>query len=858
MSVNIQLEGGLKKLSGQTMTKEKIIEKLGYTPAKDTISADIAEVASNVSNLKVALEDYIKNHPDIEEDGSGEVIFTDETGNIIAKFDAAGLHTTNVEADSFISSEDKVIVNDTDGNNIFQVDKDGIHTTKLELSSGDLDTQLETISAALAEHNSDSFVHVTEEDKYRWENKSNFSGVYEELAGAPNIKSDSDTALSITDNTGNIIAEIDEKGIHTTEVEAETFASNDDHLNITDASGNTIFSVDALGTHTTRLVTSSGDIDAQLDAVRADIVKQASATDTNISSVRADLAEHTNDSGIHVTAADKQKWNKKSDFSGSYNDLTDKPISQSGSDAELAIQDKSGNKIAQIDAEGLQTTKVKANELEADVFSSADDNLSIEDSVGNTVFKVDKSGVRTTKLRLDSGDIDVQLGTLSAAVAEQEINLVLHDAKSTHIRDKEREAWNNKVDADYVDKKIADLVNSAPAALDTLDELAAALGDDKNFATTVTNKLAEKADKTTVAEQLATKVDITRKINGKALSSDITLTAKDVGALPADAEIPSIEGLATEEYVNNTVSNYELKADASEKLTEAKEYAEDLMEVEGLTVQLGDGGSIGGYKTGDVITTGTSIKTILNKLLQKPVPATYTGPSVSLVSLGSAAGNYEYGTDITTQLKSEYTKNDAGGCSKLQLLLNDEVSFTLTNAGSFTTASTVSQLTAQQVYTAKAYYDEGAIKNNNLGDPSPEGHITAGSVTSSAVKFTPYRSGYFYGVLATDKTVPLTSAIIRSGTRKSGAYAAGNMPLISASDVDNRKRIFVACPATNKGITKVVMPSAMGADATADFVKQSSTVTVEGANGTTGIAYNVWVYEPASISDDQTFTVTLG
>lgn len=33
---------------------------------------------------------------------------------------------------------------------------------------------------------------------------------------------------------------------------------------------------------------------------------------------------------------------------------------------------------------------------------------------------------------------------------------------------------------------------------------------------------------------------------------------------------------------------------------------------------------------------------------------------------------------------------------------------------------------------------------------------------------------------------------------------------------------------------------------------------VEGTNGYTPIAYNVWVYEPAAISDDQTFTVTLG
>jgi parallel beta-helix repeat protein len=44
----------------------------------------------------------------------------------------------------------------------------------------------------------------------------------------------------------------------------------------------------------------------------------------------------------------------------------------------------------------------------------------------------------------------------------------------------------------YVDTAVAGIVNSAPAALDTLNELAAALGNDASFATTVTTSLAGK------------------------------------------------------------------------------------------------------------------------------------------------------------------------------------------------------------------------------------------------------------------------------------------------------------------------------------------------------------------------------
>ena len=44
----------------------------------------------------------------------------------------------------------------------------------------------------------------------------------------------------------------------------------------------------------------------------------------------------------------------------------------------------------------------------------------------------------------------------------------------------------------YVDNQVASVVDSAPATLDTLNELAAALGDDANFSTTVSNSIGTK------------------------------------------------------------------------------------------------------------------------------------------------------------------------------------------------------------------------------------------------------------------------------------------------------------------------------------------------------------------------------
>ena len=46
----------------------------------------------------------------------------------------------------------------------------------------------------------------------------------------------------------------------------------------------------------------------------------------------------------------------------------------------------------------------------------------------------------------------------------------------------------------FVSTQLSNLISSAPGALDTLNELAAAIGDDANFATTVTNSIATKLD----------------------------------------------------------------------------------------------------------------------------------------------------------------------------------------------------------------------------------------------------------------------------------------------------------------------------------------------------------------------------
>ena len=68
---------------------------------------------------------------------------------------------------------------------------------------------------------------------------------------------------------------------------------------------------------------------------------------------------------------------------------------------------------------------------------------------------------------------------------------------------------------------ISNLVNSAPGTLDTLNELAAALGDDPNFATTVTNSIATKLNTSSyTAADVLTKI---KTVDGAASGLDADL-----------------------------------------------------------------------------------------------------------------------------------------------------------------------------------------------------------------------------------------------------------------------------------------------------------------------------------------------
>lgn len=148
-------------------------------------------------------------------------------------------------------------------------------------------------------------------------------------------------------------------------------------------------------------------------------------------------------------------------------------------------------------------------------------------------------------------------------------------------------------------------------------------------------------------------------------------------------------------------------------------------------------------------------------------------------------------------------------------------------------------------------HNEGTVPKTNLGNPYADGKIAAGTKEATASQTLVGVRHMFYGPMTTD------AELNSENIRKLRHEAASKKTIGTFGAGAGAVKVVVAVPAS-MNVTKVLMPSAMNADATASFVKQAGSVQVEGAEGFTAAAYNVWVYQPASIDSTETYSVTIG
>ena len=225
----------------------------------------------------------------------------------------------------------------------------------------------------------------------------------------------------------------------------------------------------------------------------------------NLPTIPTATSDLTNDSGF-ITAADVP-----ASFSGDYNDLTNKPALFSGDYTALI------NKPS-IPATTSQLTNDSGFITAADVpasFSGSYNDLSDKPTLfsGNYADLTNKPTIpsATSALTNDSGFITASdipasfsgdyadLTNVPTTFAPSAHTHAIADVTGLQAELDAKAVASNVYSKAETDSKIAGIVNSAPEALNTLNELAAALGNDANFATTVSTQIGQKANSADLA-----------------------------------------------------------------------------------------------------------------------------------------------------------------------------------------------------------------------------------------------------------------------------------------------------------------------------------------------------------------------
>ena len=340
MSINIQTSDGLKKLADKT-TKKNIKEALGYIPS------------------------YTPNINDYDGD---TFYIADSNGNVIFKVDKKGIHSIdltlnnkslvdiikdNVTSGDYndlenapdILDDGSSVLNivDSNGNIIFKVDKDGVHTVGLKIKNKSLDTIIE---------------------------ENTPSGDYNELENKPEILEDGSAFLQIVDVNGNVIAMIDDKGVHA----FNFYAGVDDDE-----------------------VALKKDIPAEvsLDEINKKISNLETTTE-NLPTLESDV-KTLGTNQVNMQGEILTLQNNQTTFDGELETVKSNQQTMSADvDTLKTNQGKTNTSI-----QNLQTEQNKLNDKVDNIIDDESEKIQFVDDRGNIVMEVDGTGLNVVDVKIN-------------------------------------------------------------------------------------------------------------------------------------------------------------------------------------------------------------------------------------------------------------------------------------------------------------------------------------------------------------------------------------------------------------------------------------------------------------------------
>ena len=168
-----------------------------------------------------------------------------------------------------------------------------------------------------------------------------------------------------------------------------------------------------------------------------------------------------------------------------------------------------------------------------------------------------------------------------------------------------------------IDASVSALVDSAPATLDTLNELAAALGDDANFSTTVTNSIATKLP-----------------LAGGTMTGDVTFNANVKALFGGSNDLQIYHDGSNSIISDQGTGDLNIQSSGSMRLQNAAGTQNYLFAADGGAVQLHYAGNV------KIATTSTGAAVTGDLSVSGNVSGSYTNlhPVVTTATPASAAG----------------------------------------------------------------------------------------------------------------------------------------------------------------------------------------------------------------------------
>ena len=360
---------------------------------------------------------------------------------------------------------------------------------------------------------------------------------------------------------------------------------------------------------------------------KADITAVTEAIDAAVSGKtnQSDFSAHTANTDIHVTVADKTKWNNKSDFSGSYNDLTDKPT----------IPSKTSDLTNDSDFATSGYVQAVTSDMATKTWVSGQGYLISADIEG----KQDISGMTAYTTTATTNELS---GTVTAHTANTEI----------HVTTEDKSKWNN------VDNKLnTSDFNTYSGAVDTAISNKVDKVEGKGLSTNdFTNELKTKLDG--IAE--GAEVNVQANWNESDTTSDSYIQNK-----------PTL-GTAAAKGVSTSITN-------SDNLIEAKHIYSGV----GVTVAYDSESHYIQLKNtaGSVLSSFDASAFLVDGMVDSVELESKSGTTYLVVTWNTAAGKTKTELNIGDIFEADnyYTKSETSGKTEISTALDTKV-----NSATFT------------------------------------------------------------------------------------------------------------------------------------------------------------------------------